>query len=501
MKWNTRGEKTHIVLAVVVCIAMLTMTGGATASSPARGTTALVLPFAMHQTIVVHPNGVNDTTDIQTAFNTCVSYGPDCTVQLVKGTYYTAQITVGGFQGNFVGAGQGRTIIQALPNLPGPIGTPFWATIPGPSSPWPVLFTFVGGTMSISRMTIVEPYANPAGLWTEPYQSGYAYGNYTALYSAVLITGQSASAYVDHVSVIGASGDADGFNMLTGVFYAGLLLPVGWTNPYVDRILLTGTFVATRSAFESELHALEIANLASSSAVVCSNTAWNVSITVITTDLSNSDILVCKNHGVGTLGLAAVVAEQTVSHTNLLPSTLYLIDNTFVGSGGANALAFEDLGPTYSPPVASTLSVVAVGNVLELNTSCGCYLAGSPYYAVVFSAFLESLVISSNKITSGGVEPGVYDCCGPATVSANKIVSNYVGVWVDYANGSTVTGNWIKNSAAWGIAVTDGSSSNTIAYNVVKGSGLDDLYWDGMGTGNLWVWNFCKTSSPPGLCR
>jgi parallel beta-helix repeat protein len=61
-------------------------------------------------------------------------------------------------------------------------------------------------------------------------------------------------------------------------------------------------------------------------------------------------------------------------------------------------------------------------------------------------------------------------------------------------------GNVIKNSAEYGIAVTSGSSDNVISGNIIMKSGVDDLYWDGTGTGNVWKADVCMTSSPPGLC-
>jgi parallel beta-helix repeat protein len=515
MKWDTKGEKayTTAVLAAVVCIAAMMLTVGLTTWASTRtaptpsplsdrsgaGVNSQLVQYGTgSHTYVVKPNGHDDTKDIQRAFNACVSYGPGCTVALVKGTYHTAQIAVVGFQGNFVGAGQRLTTVQALPNLPLPSTTPFWAAMPGSSNPWPTLFAFVGGTTAISQMTIVEPYTSPTqGNWTEPPAPNILGGNYTALWGAVVITGNAASADVDHVSVFGASGDAYGFNMLFGVGYTGVLLPKGWTNPYSDRIPLTGSFTLTGSTFERSLYAVSIENVVGASTDVCYNTATQVATTVFMADMSNSALLVCKNHGVGSDDDAGVVALQAATRTDLLPSTVYVIDNTLVGSDQADALAFADLGPTYSPAVPSTLSVVATGNVLDLNTSCGCY--GTPESPVVFSELLKSLVLSSNEINGRLLEPGVYVFGGPATVSGNTILASYVGVWVDYANNTTVIGNLIKNSPEYGIAVTDGSSFNLVAWNVVKNSGVDDLYWDGTGTGNVWIGNVYGTSSPPGL--
>jgi hypothetical protein len=37
------------------------------------------------------------------------------------------------------------------------------------------------------------------------------------------------------------------------------------------------------------------------------------------------------------------------------------------------------------------------------------------------------------------------------------------------------------------------SSYNIIAGNFVHGSGLYDLYWEGLGTGNVWFGNICQT--------
>src|SRR5208337_1539814 len=152
---------------------------------------------------------------------------------LEKGTYYVAQITVYGFQGSFDGMGQQLTTIQALQNLPSPASeyntatTPFWAGLPGPTNPWPILFTFEGGSISISGMTLTDPYTAPTMGWN------YLGTVYTSLEAAIEITGQQqVSATIDHVTVLGASGDAAGpntFNMWNAINYESTYLPQGWT--------------------------------------------------------------------------------------------------------------------------------------------------------------------------------------------------------------------------------------------------------------------------------
>jgi hypothetical protein len=200
-------------------------------------------------TIVVKPNGHDDTADLQGAFNTCTSHGWTCTIQLVKGTYYTGQIAVYGFQGSFVGAGQGATIVQGLPNLPSPTADPFWAGLPGGGNPWPVMFTFVNGAFSISGMTVTDTNMYPTLGWDWP-----GIGTVTALWSWITITGTQAYVSIDHVTGIGAAGDQaipfgtpDSFNSVTGINFEGMLLPSTWSDPYVDQIPLAGTFVMTNS--------------------------------------------------------------------------------------------------------------------------------------------------------------------------------------------------------------------------------------------------------------
>ncbi len=452
-------------------------------------------------TIVVKPNGHNDTQDIQKALNECATDGPHCTVQLVKGTYYIDQITVYGFQGSFVGWGQGVTVIQALPNMSSPAPqcntntTPFWACLPGPSNPWPDMFTFVNGTFSIYGMTITEPYTNPTKGWDDEVEGN---GNVTALLAAITITGEKASVTIDHLTVIGTTGDWDGFNMVGAIYYIGLLLPEGWTNPLSQRIPLTGTFSLTNSLIIENNPVIE--NVLNAVVTISHNTVEDNPAVVYADDVSNSTLTITGNKGIDIFSFAAVVLYQSVWIPGLLPSTVYITGNYFQVSEGANAVYLQDFGEAnFGTP--STLSALVSGNVFYTNTSCECYNGSEPYYySVVLSLSLKSVAISRNTILDGG-SAGVYVVGGPGVVSRNAISGSYAGVWVDYANGVNVTSNAIKNSATWGIAVTHDSNSTLVGWNYVKNSGQYDLYWDGTGTGNVWTNNYCQTSYPSGLCK
>jgi len=510
MRRNTSNAKRPAkrIVAVVVCIAVLMLTVGVPAAATARGATTLTTIPASSHTIIVKPNGVDDTANIQAAFNTCTSHNWVCTIELVKGTYYTEQITVYGFRGSFVGAGQGATIVQAQPNLPPPNTAyatntiPFWAGLPGPSNPWPVLFTFVNGAFGISGMTIGDTYANPVQAFN------YFGEAYTGLWSSILVTGEAGqfvTAAVDHVTINGGPGMNLGFNDNDEIAFEGLLLPSGWTNPWSDTIPLSGSFSVTNSVFHNVSTGPFFFDLRDSTGVACFNTVttsaslapYVLAIPFGFYDLSNSQLVICGNHAVDVPGGAGVIGYQSWFKSDLLPSTVYITGNDFLNLSGdsygysADGVFLWDAGAT------STLSAVVSGNVMQTNTSCGCY--GTPPFATaaIETISLASVVVRANLLLGGA---GVLVAFGPGTVSGNLVLGNIEGVELDSASDVSVTGNVITNSANYGIALFTGSSDNTIAYNVVKGSALFDLFWDGSGVGNVWTHNMCTTSSPPGLC-
>jgi parallel beta-helix repeat protein len=225
------------------------------------------------------------------------------------------------------------------------------------------------------------------------------------------------------------------------------------------------------------------------------------------------------------------------------PSTVYVTDNNFQASQDANAVVLYD--------GVDSLKAVVSGNTFTTDSTCNptwqaegwCYnepwtsptgIAYVPpewFSSVVVSYLLINVVVSQNTIFGGGKGStnnpanGVYVTGGPGQVTGNTVTGSYIGVWLDAATGVQaaamhnrwprwghhglisgntitptynvlVTGNVIKNSAEYGIALTDKSSNNIVSYNIVSGSGVYDLYWDRTGTGNVWTGNQYKTKSP-----
>jgi len=502
-----------------------------------------MVAFAKTNIHVVTPNGVDDTADIRAALNACVGAGPWCTVQLVKGTYtISSQITVYGFQGSFVGAGQGQTNIVALGGMPSPnpaynipcagyptctsitgdpaSGVPYWVGYPGMGpdgsgspegsgtpNPWPALFTFEGGSTAISGMTITDTSPTPTLGYYVPAIDGGAL--HTALAAAILITGPgasaTASATIDHVSIVGTAGDWFGYNIACAVYISGRTLPSGWSSAEADPMLLTGTFSITNNVFDDVQSGIQVNFLVNANVLISGNTVSSAGVPTAAFypfyvfDLSNTNVLISRNQGTVPNGIAITV-YQSILKSGLLPSMVTIMGNNFQVTGGANAVVLQDAGfYNYGTPV--TLSAIVLGNTFQ-NSYAG---ASAWYYSAILSITLKSSIVSLNNVAGGGSD-GIYINGGPATVAGNTIAGAATGVWLDMASGGHVAGNVITNSIQYGISVTSTnaafssattpSSNNVIARNFVHNSGSYDLYWDVLGTGNGWCHNVYKTSSP-----
>jgi hypothetical protein len=113
----------------------------------------------------VLPTGVDDTANLQSAFDTAVALGPGVTVQLVAGTYHTRQIAVNNFRGSFAAAGADSTVLTNLPNLVVKQPSDSLNTLPTPATganPWPTLVAFADGNFVVSDMGMNIAGAQPA---------------------------------------------------------------------------------------------------------------------------------------------------------------------------------------------------------------------------------------------------------------------------------------------------------------------------------------------------
>lgn len=450
----------------------------------------LAYSHATH-TFTVSPTGSDDTASIQAAFDACASDGPRCIVQLTKGTFYTAQIVVHEFRGKFQGMGERWTTVEALPNLPSPTAHPFWAAMPSPQNPWPDMFVFFNGSFAISGITFSEPYSLPGPTWEFPLL-----WTFNALYSAILIVGGHADVAIDQVTVRGAAGDFFGSNMAEGVYYQGLLIKPGWTNPWGDLFPIRGSFRVTNSAFYTIDNAIAVSALLGARVAVLGNTFHTTEYAFVSFDAYDSVLEFAGNRATDVFGDAGVLAFNDYYIAGTLPTRLLVMDNEFWVTGGASGVWLWDFG------TLKTLGAVIVHNEIHSDETG---------FGGVLSLSLASIDVRENEITGAGTF-GVDVVAGPGTVTRNEIRGMDVGVWIESATGVVVSRNEITKSTHWGIAVTVGMSlwasywgytagptGTLITRNEVRGSGLFDLYWDGSGAGNVWFKNKYKTSSPPNL--
>src|SRR5271165_3391865 len=247
---------------------------------------ALGLPLAVHasacnsafvqqrgRTLTVLPTGVDDTANLQCAFDSASASGPGATVQLVEGTYKIRQIVVTNFVGAFIGAGAKKSLLTNLPNIyVNP--NPSWASaLPSASNPYPVLVSFIDSDFLVSDMGMIITGQQPTTGWVLPglppplefYEllCGFTFagskGN--GVFLGVDIEGQDAPTLLT------------GYNVINGILFEGT-----GTGFDTAEQPITGSFVVTDSTFRSVDSATPSSNVQNSSILISRNTERDVGI-------------------------------------------------------------------------------------------------------------------------------------------------------------------------------------------------------------------------------
>jgi hypothetical protein len=198
---------------------------------------------------VAAPNGSDDTASIQAALDTCVARGPNCTVQLLAGKYFTKQIVVDNFQGTFKGMGKDATIIEALPNLPVSLIIPGGTGQCVPNTTtclWPSLIMFVDGDITVSDMTINATAVPATQSW--PIEGS----SINMLLEVLGFRGQHPMhVSVDRLRMEGAPDNLPndwGVNAMNGAHFTGELPK---SDVLHDYYFLSGSFTVRNSYFEN----------------------------------------------------------------------------------------------------------------------------------------------------------------------------------------------------------------------------------------------------------
>jgi len=309
--------KLFLTVSIVLVLAVVVVWGTSAVSADTGCDNTFVKQRG--KTITVKPTGIDDTGNLQCAFDAAVIAGSGARVRLKSGTFYTEQLVINGFNGKFKGEGVKNTVVTNLPNLY-VTEENFYFNPPSTDNPWPSLFAFVGGDFTVSDLTIHISGNDGTTGWTifgiDPPITELAHG--------VAILGPQANTQFEHVLVEGEPADNSllGYNLVNGIFYEGFI----GENP--DPI--SGSFAVKDSTFRAVGSGTPIANLSNASVTVSHNEFEDVYFAMDGGDLVNSEYVFSNNNVYATTGLSLynIFAAEDVG------STLLIEKNTFRAETG-----------------------------------------------------------------------------------------------------------------------------------------------------------------------
>jgi hypothetical protein len=365
--------KSKLVLTILTVLTLvLTMAGTASIASAGTGCDPAHVQRSGN-VIVVQPNGVDDTANLQCAFDVALTVGAGAQVRLSPGVFHTAQVVVNDFDGSFTGAGADATVIANIPNL---YVTPvdFYIDPPSATKPWPSLFSFVNGNIAISDLAIKVSGDNPTMGWTifgidPPLKE---------LTLAIVIVGTEAHVRVERVLIEGETmaNSLYGYNLINGIYFEGNIgeLPC---PP------LSGSFEVYNSTFRHLASPAPVYNLENATVIISHNRFEDVFDGADATDLVNSSVSITHNQVDGALfgfwfypGWSINVGSKILLKNNVFHSTYGMILEGVFGEGnqclilGNNVQDVTDIGVYLGADVTGCTVVGGKSktNVLDLGT-------------------------------------------------------------------------------------------------------------------------------------
>jgi hypothetical protein len=349
-------KRTLILMRLMTCVTLVLAFTAGLGTGSVLATIDCDPEYVRQQgsTFIVLPTGTDDTANLQCAFDAAVEEGPGAGVRLLAGDYYTGQIVVHDFYGSFSGAGARRTAVFNLPNL---YVTPVdhYLNPPSADNPWPMLFIFVGGEISISRMALRIVGEEPTQAWT-------IYGIDPPLHEmacAVVILGTEANAAVERVLVEGEikEGSLFGYNLINGIFFEGWMEWLGQPSPPIS-----GSHSVHDSTFRTHGFATPVWNLSDASVVITKNDYEGVIIAADAADLMNTSYEFSHNRVKdGPIG----VDFWDLNLPEHVGSTYLVMDNMF---------RVEEAGVLLEQTFGDGNGCLVLGNSVQPDASLGIYL-------------------------------------------------------------------------------------------------------------------------------
>jgi len=225
------------------------------------------------KTFTVAPNGNDDTENLRQAFELAKAEGPESTVRLLKGLYTIGILEVRDFNGYFLGAGQGKTIITNKPDLP---CEEEWE-----KNLMPSLLSFVGGKIIMSDMTIRINDGNPCAygpINEEAYGElccALILADFTVEYVPVK---RHIKGIIDHVDFIAGYDGGHGVFGTEGNVCMALYCGANIGFPGSNNALSKGEFSIRNCYFEQNVAGPDLFGLDDKSTAIIENNTMNAGL-------------------------------------------------------------------------------------------------------------------------------------------------------------------------------------------------------------------------------
>lgn len=251
--------------------------------------------FGHGTTLQLSPNGVNDTSKLQKALDSCTHAKAACRIVLARGVFYTDVLLAKDFNGSIRGQGRDKTIIRPLRIAPLRSTPRPFLKDPSLSQPYPVLLHFANGAnVEMSDLTLDFPHDMRVAEW------GLPYGLPDKLLAAIMVDGgrnDRARLEISRVAINAPRSPAFGSNVMNAVSFEGQTRA---TDPYdaVGRAtpLASGELSARNVSINGTLVAFNVRDISNSQVSLIDNDLEDVLTSGFSfADLSQSRILVRKN--------------------------------------------------------------------------------------------------------------------------------------------------------------------------------------------------------------
>jgi hypothetical protein len=277
--------KSKFFLTVFLLLTLVMSLFGNTSLASAEAICDAAFVVQAGNVFMVSPTGVDDTVNLQCAFDAAILVGEGARVQLRAGTFHVGQVVINGFHGAFAGAGAKATIITNLPDLP---VTPvdFYLAPPSTENPWPGMLAFVNGSYSVSDLAIQVKGNSPTTGWT-------IYGidpPLKELALAIAVLGTEAHVKVNRVQISGEPMENTmyGYNLINGIYFEGFM----GESPLQP---ISGSFEVYNSSFSNMASGTPIFNVTNAVVILSKNQYSDVFDASDAGDLVNTSVVFSHN--------------------------------------------------------------------------------------------------------------------------------------------------------------------------------------------------------------